>query len=152
MAGRPRMGGVKRDATTGRSRGAPINVELMRRNKAIIASATAHKKVPCSVYMIVAKPFMWPTKVGIAKNVKSRCADLQVGSHQELEIIHAVICEDEVAARKIETKVLNAMVDKGWHVRGEWVEGGSDMILEMVISYAKELGIVWALDMAYEMR
>ena len=76
------------------------------------------------IYLVQAG-YTGPIKIGLAKNVNKRMAELQVGNHMDLKLIAAIGPFNRSIAEQIEKQLHKKFKHK--HVRGEWFSRTIDL-------------------------
>lgn len=96
----------------------------------------------CFVYVIYEAEDPSIVKVGVAANVVTRHANMQVGTWRRLMVGHAVKLPSKSAAHAIERQVHQAL--SGLHVRGEWFRASPDRAAAEVDLAAGQLRAAFA--------
>lgn len=91
----------------------------------------------CGVY-VVAPDNSWPSKIGISQNPVKRLLSLQTSCWRKLDIHKYCYAENFAAARKVEQKAHQILVDDGKAMLGEWFDIRPDKAME-VVEFASQI-------------
>jgi hypothetical protein len=78
----------------------------------------ARKSYPSNLYLLGCHNFY---KIGIADNVQKRLCQLQIGNPYPIELL-ATLSAKRYECEDIETALHDGLIERGYHVRGEWFE------------------------------
>ena len=68
-----------------------------------------------------------PIKIGVAKNVENRMADLQIGNPYKLDLLAKIQCGSKAKAYDLENRLHRVYARK--RIRGEWFDGNINLAI-----------------------
>lgn len=94
----------------------------------------------CGIY-VISPDNRWPSKIGISQNPAKRVIELQVACWRKLDIAEYCFAADMAAARLVEQKSHEILIESDRLMQGEWFDMRPDKAMDVIKFAALKVGV-----------